>query len=158
MGLQARDVMQSQVLTLSPDEPLTEVQRLFFEEEIHGAPVVDDQGKVVGMLSTIDLLRTAADRSETEMPSPSSLEEREGPGTSVPGWDRPKQFQEVFGELTASDAMTDGAVTVAPDASIAEIAGAIRENRIHRVLVVEGGLLRGVVSTFDLVAVLEKET
>ena len=61
MALYARNIMQSQVVSVSPDDPLPSVQRLFFEEEIHGAPVVDDQGRVVGLISTIDLLHAAAE-------------------------------------------------------------------------------------------------
>ena len=45
----AKDVMQTQVLTLSPDDPLHVAQRLFYEEGIHGAPVVDDSGRLLGM-------------------------------------------------------------------------------------------------------------
>ena len=40
MALTASDIMQTQVVTVAPTDPLSSVQRLFFEEEIHGAPVV----------------------------------------------------------------------------------------------------------------------
>ena len=47
MPLTARDIMQSQVITVSSLDPVHVVQRLFFEEEIHGAPVVDEEGRCV---------------------------------------------------------------------------------------------------------------
>ena len=45
----AKDIMQSQVVTVSPDAPLHSTQRLFYEEGIHGAPVVDEQGRVASI-------------------------------------------------------------------------------------------------------------
>ncbi len=54
--------------------------------------------------------------------------------------------------------MTSGAVTVHPDTQVTQIARTLRENQIHRVLVVERGLLCGIVSSFDLVALLESDS
>lgn len=51
--------------------------------------------------------------------------------------------------------MTEGVVHVAPNTPISELALTIRENEIHRLLVVENGALRRIVSTFDLVTLLE---
>jgi CBS domain-containing protein len=53
--------------------------------------------------------------------------------------------------------MSDGAVTVEPKASVAEVARTFREHRVHRVLVAEQGVLRGLISTLDLVALLERD-
>lgn len=153
MPLTAKDVMQSQVVSVSPEDPLSSAQRLFFEEEIHGAPVVDDEGRVVGMLSTIDLLRAAAEEHDTEMPAPDMADLE----FSLPQWGNPDAYAERVGATTVADAMTESVVSVAPDATIPEIAGTLRRNRIHRVLVVNKGFLEGVISTFDLVGLLEKE-
>ncbi len=57
MTLTARDIMQTNPITVSPDASLTQADRLFVEEDISGAPVVDDDGKVVGVVSTTDLIR-----------------------------------------------------------------------------------------------------
>ena len=57
----AKDIMQSQVVTVSPDAPLHSTQRLFYEEGIQGAPVVDEQGRVVGMITSTDILRAATE-------------------------------------------------------------------------------------------------
>ena len=53
--------------------------------------------------------------------------------------------------------MTESLVSVAPDAPIAEVARLMRQNRVHRVLVIDGDALQGIVSTFDVVGVLEKQ-
>ena len=52
--------------------------------------------------------------------------------------------------------MTEGLVTVPPDASAAEVARTLRSNGVHHVLVAERGVLRGVVSTFDLLQLVEQ--
>ena len=63
--------------------------------------------------------------------------------------------EEGLGQLTAADAMTPGGVSVSPDASIEEVAKTLRQRRIHRVLVLDGEAVVGIISTFDLVKLLE---
>ena len=68
-----------------------------------------------------------------------------------------EDFQDRLGERTVSEVMTEGGVTVTPETSISELAKTMRENRVHRVLVLKGATLVGIVSTFDLVGLLEAE-
>ena len=154
MAVTARNLMQTQVIAVSPEDPLSSVQRLFFEEEIHGAPVVDDQGRVVGLISSIDLLRAATEEYETQAPE-MDLEELFEFSLSRLG--DPEVFEKALGQRTVRDAMTESVVSVSPDTPVAEIARILRANRIHRVLVIELGQLRGVISSFDLVALLERQ-
>lgn len=155
MPTTARDIMQTPVITVSPEEPLTNVQRLFFEEEINGAPVVDDEGRVLGMITSMDLLRAVAEVHDTA-PGPTSylrdlLEFSSGDWKhATPG------IQDQLGEVATSEIMTEGVISVGPDAAVPEVARTLRENNVHRVLVVEDGILRGIISTFDLVAMVEK--
>ena len=157
MARTARDVMQSHLITVSPETPLLDVQRLFVEEEINGAPVVDDAGRLVGMVSTRDLLRAAEEEHDTaESDARYFRDELEFSG---PDWGSVlEDFQGRLAERTVSDVMTPGGVTVGPDASIAEVASTLRRHRIHRVLVAEDDVLVGIISSFDLVALLEKES
>ena len=151
----AKDIMQRQVVTVSPDAPLHSTQRLFYEEGIHGAPVVDEQGRVVGMITSTDILRAA---TETEEVGPKGADYF-GDEPDYPSGLRPlatEDFQERLQDITVADFMTEGVVHVAPSTPISELARTIRENKIHRLLVVENGTLRGIVSTFDLVTLLEK--
>jgi len=57
MTLSASDVMIKDVITVRESTPLKEVARLFSERKITGAPVVDDQGKLVGVISETDIIR-----------------------------------------------------------------------------------------------------
>lgn len=155
MALQARSIMQSHVVSVSPHDPLSNVQRLFFEEEINGAPVIDDDTRVLGVITSRDLLRAAAEEHDSTRGDPGyfrELLEISGPDFM----DAPDGFLERLSERTVSEFMTTSLVTVPPDASVAEVARTLRTNHVHRVLVVEGKRLQGIISSFDLVSLLEK--
>lgn len=157
MPIRARDLMQTSIVTLGPDEPVSGIQRVFAEEEIHGAPVVDEMGRLLGIVSTLDLLRAVVDEKETERESPSNFEEVFD--LSRGEWGRfVESYRDRMQGLVAQDVMTEGVISVGLDAEVAEIARALRQGRVHRVMVVEDGALRGVISTFDLLALLEKNT
>jgi CBS domain-containing protein len=156
MALIARNIMETQVIKLSPEEPLLTAHRLFFEEGIHGAPVVDDDGCVLGMVTSTDLIRGVLEEHDTGRADPVYL--REMLEFSGPDWgNSPSDFQDRLRELTVGDCMTESVVTVEADSGIPEIARAMREHQVHRVLVVEQGELCGIISSFDLIEVLEKD-
>jgi CBS domain-containing protein len=156
MSVLARDVMQTRVVTIEADASLLDAQRLFVEEEINGAPVVDADGRVVGVLSARDLLRGAAEEQDTVLSEPHYY--RDLAEFSGPDWSNgPADFQNRMASRTVSEVMTEGALTFPPDAAVEEIARTLRQSRIHRVLIAEDGALVGIVSTFDLMALLEKE-
>jgi CBS domain-containing protein len=155
MTLTARDIMESHVVRVSPLDPLSVVHRLFFEEDINGAPVVDEEDRVVGVITSKDLLRAASDEHDTARGDPGYF--RELLEFSGPDWDNaPEGYLDRLRERAVEDYMTEEAVAVAPDAAIPEIARLLRANGVHRVLVIDEGRLAGIISTFDMVALLEK--
>lgn len=154
MELCARDLMQKDVLTLSPETPLISAHRLFVQEEIHGAPVVEEDGRVVGVVSTLDLLRAVEEEHERGSSAASYF--RDTLEFSSPSWSRlSEDFQDRLSELSVRDVMNAEVVAVAPDATVPAVARTLRANRIHRVLVLEEGKLLGLISTFDLVGLIE---
>lgn len=155
MAMTARDVMEPSVLTVAPEASLAEVQRLFVEEGIGGAPVVDERGRVVGVITGRDVLRAIDEERDTAISDTHYFRqdlEFSGPEGMSDGED----FQDRLGELTAGGAMTPSLLAVAPDASVQEVAREIRRHRVHRILVIDDEELVGIISTFDLVALLEK--
>jgi CBS domain-containing protein len=151
----ARDVMQTGIVTIDPGASLLDAYRLFVEEEISGAPVVDEDGRVLGVVSAQDLLRATEEERDTAVVQASYF--RDITEFSGPDWQTSAEdFQDRLAEVTVADVMTEGAILVAPDAPIAEVASTIRRHRIHRVLVAEDERLVGLISTYDLVALLEK--
>ena len=150
MTARARDVMQEDVVTVSPDLPLLDAHQLFVSEEIHGAPVVDEEGALVGVISSADLLRAVAEEHGAARVEANYL--RDLVEFSSPDWiAQPEDFQDRLRELCVADAMTTEVVQVSPDATLEEVAAALCDNRVHRVMVVESGVPVGVISTFDLV-------
>jgi len=152
MALTAADVMQTQVITVSPVDPLNAVKRLFFEEEIHGAPVVDEVGRVRGMITSMDLIRAATEESEGGGVDFTIALEEVGMG-----WQNASEtFQSRLSEAVVTDAMSESVVSVTPETPVHDVARILRENKIHRVLVIKKETLLGIISSFDLIRVLEQ--
>ena len=153
----ARDLMQTDVVTVSSESPLLSVHRLFIEEEINGAPVVNEEdSKVIGVISSLDLLRAVQEEYDTGAGATTPIYFRDQLPYSGPDWLRdPEDFQDRMAGLTASDVMVREMVSVSADAEISEVAHIMRNQRIHRVLVVDDGELRGILTSFDLVGLLE---
>jgi CBS domain-containing protein len=153
----AEDIMERRVVTVAADSPLLAVYRLFVAEDISGAPVVDETGDVVGVISARDLLRTA---NETHDDAAMDLHYYEN-SASFDGEEWMTDIEEFEDRLThrsVSQVMTTGAISVRRDAPINEIADLLLKHRIHRVLVFDDesdeGPLVGLVSVFDMVGLL----
>lgn len=131
----ARDLMERNVLKVPATMPLAEIQHLFVVAGVYGAPVIDASGAVVGVISAIDLLR-AADQA---------LDEDHDPG-------EPADPDLGSDGLTAEDIASPDAVWVAASTPVDQVARLMQRERIHRVLVGEGGTLEGILTTFDLLA------
>ena len=151
MGKTAADLMQTSMITVTPDDPLHIVQRLLYEEGIHGAPVVDEQGKLRGIITSTDILRGASEAHDGELVCFAQELDPE----LVPGWGmRPEDFKERLHGTSVADLMTEELIQVSPTTPVGEIAKTLLAHRVHRVLVVERGRLCGIVSAFDLIALL----
>lgn len=148
--------METDIVTVDPAMSLLQVHRLFVEEEINGAPVVGDDGRVRGIISSLDLLRAVEEEYLGRSGATVPFYHREDMPYSGPDWlSAPEDFQDRMNEMTASDAMVTEIVSVAPGTPVAEVAHIMRDQHIHRVLVIEDNQLRGILSTFDLIRVLE---
>jgi CBS domain-containing protein len=157
--LRARNLMQRDVIVVTPDTPILDVYRLFVEEEIHGAPVVDEDTDVVqGVISTLDLLRVVREELEPGAGATSSNYFRDELPYSGPDWSRiPDDLQDRVSNLTARDAMSRGVIMVDPDATVGEVASTMLSQRIHRVFVGRQRQLEGVLTTFDLMRVVSEQ-
>lgn len=117
--------------------------------------MLEDDGSVAGVISSSDLLRAVHDERDTVTSQSDYL--RDLLEFSAPDWaGETTDFQDRLGQRTVAEVMTKGAVTVAPETRISEVARTLREYCIHRVWVEEDGKLCGVISTFDLLPILEE--
>jgi CBS domain-containing protein len=150
----AADIMESHVICVSPEASLMDVHRVFIEEEIHGAPVVDETKAVVGVISSADLVRALSDERAADESESRYLEQLLE--VSRFEWEQvqPDSRGRLAG-LRVEDVMTKSIAWVSPDAGIGAVAHRMREDRVHRVLVIDDTALVGIISSFDLVALLE---
>jgi CBS domain-containing protein len=137
--MQVRDVMTTRVISVAPDIDVREVARILLSNRISGAPVVDGEGRVLGMLTEGDLMR----RAETGTDAPGA-----GAARSTPA-QRAEQFVKSHG-LHARDVMTYPALTVSEDAPLDEVAALFETNHIKRAPVLRDGRLTGIVSRANL--------
>ncbi len=150
----ARDLMETHVLSVTAETPLIDVHRLFVEEQISGAPVVDDLGAVIGVITAADLLRGIAEEHGSVLMETDYF--RDLLPFSSPDWSGvAEDFQDRLAELRVSDEMTEGAISVSPGTEAPAIARRMRESRVHRLFVVEDERLLGLLSAFDLLALIE---
>lgn len=137
--MKVRDVMTTNVFTAHADMPLKEVANRMLEYGISGMPIVDEEERVVGVLSETDIL----------------FKER-----AAPVRDGLVDWLVHYGEdppaaklnaRTAGQAMTSPAVTITPRRSVAEAAELMLDLEIDRLPVVDGAELIGIVTRADLV-------
>ena len=140
--MKARDIMVSPVITVASHASIKEVAKLFLERRISAVPVVDGQGKLVGIISEGDLLH----RSETGT-------ERQRPWwlTTFTGQDTLAAEYTKAHARKVVDVMTHDIITAGPDAPLNEIATLLEKNSIKRVPIVKDGQLIGIVSRANLV-------
>lgn len=155
MPVLARDLAEKHVIAVGPRASLLDVHRLFVEEEISGAPVVSEDEELVGVITSTDLLRAVEEERDTV--EVHSAYFREILPYSSPDWAAlPEDFQDRLSGRTVEDVMTRSVITVGPDDSAAAVARALRDNRVHRVFVVDRSQLVGVISAFDLLRLVEQ--
>lgn len=140
--LTIRDVMSPSVVTIKPETPLKEVARLLIDRRISGVPVVDGEGLVLGVVSEADLLvkEQGADAIRHRRLSRLLGESTESRTQTVK-----------LGAVTAAEAMTSPAVTIASGRPIHEAAAIMTARHVNRLPVIDDGRLVGIVSRADLV-------
>lgn len=139
--MHSKDIMTTNVVTVGPDTDVRTIARSLIERGISAVPVVDHVGRVIGIVSEGDLMRRA--EAGTERHPSWWLELLADPE------EKARDYAKSHG-LTAKDVMTRPAVTVAEDASLAEIATLLERHRIKRVPVVRDGAIVGIVSRANL--------
>lgn len=146
----AKEIMTTAVITLSPETGIIEAAKLLLEHSINGAPVVDHDGRVVGILCQSDLV---AQQKQIPLPSLFTMLGGYISLTSTKHWD--KEVRKIAA-LTVTDAMTPDPVTIAPDTPLDAIAGLMVDKNLHTLPVVENGRLVGIIGKEDVLKTLLK--
>ena len=172
--LKVREIMTQDVVTVSPEMTLREAMDVLVRHHVSGAPVVANS-EVLGVVTSTDLLALAAampgvpsDRGETAELEPGEEPEEwdaedEPPGTfftemwSDSGAESSQRIEtpsspewNALEEQTVADAMTRWVFAMPPEASVTTAAEMMGREKIHRVLVMDGDRLLGIVSASDI--------
>lgn len=151
--------MRSPVIALAPDTPLREGVRTLEENEIGGAPVLDPAGRPVGFFSARDVARAdnlgqrglEPELRADELPdSPDDNPEGELDPETILG--RDDYSAATLGEGSVQDWMNPTFVVVQIDDPLPVLCRLMVENRLHRVLVMDGEEIKGIVSSMDIMA------
>jgi acetoin utilization protein AcuB len=136
-----RDVMSRDPITIDPEAPVATAAATMHERGIRHLPVVDDTGRLVGMVSDRDLRSAVLAPAFLEYLSTSARRRLRG-------------VSERLEDLRIRDAMTWDVATVSPDAPAAQAAALMFERRVGSLAVVDGGRLVGIVTERDLMKAL----
>ncbi len=145
-ALRVRDLMTANPIAVDVSTTPRELARLLTERAISGVPVVDSSQRVVGVVSRTDLLQWCV-KGGLGFGAANLLEALAygGAGTRMDAVD--------LGIV--ADFMTSSPVTASPDEPIRDVARRMRDQRVHRIIVVDGDdRLTGVLTTFDLLRAL----
>lgn len=140
MTMRARDIMTTSVVTVSPETDIAEAVKLMLERQISGVPVIDDSGRLIGILTEGDLMRRAelVTGQQSWWINPISSPEQEA-----------KAYVKAHG-LKVKDVMTKEVVTITEQEPLDRIAMVFEERGIKRTPVLRSGKVVGIVSRANL--------
>jgi CBS domain-containing protein len=139
IGDKAEDIMSTDIFTVNPKDSLHTVSRVFADTETSGAPVVDDIGRIVGIVSEHDIVTYLSKFEDT---GEEDIDPKELP-----------HLAHIYIQASTTpveEVMTTEVITAKPDTSIDMIARLMTDNNINRVPIVVKGKLVGMVSRVDI--------
>lgn len=149
-GSRVRDLMRTEVATISPELPIADLDRRLLEHGVGGLPVVEE-GRLVGIVSRSDVVRQmSVEQSLGEMLA--TLEQDEGGNLSSATLQSiAEHVGRRMGLHKVRDLMETQVVTASPDEPLALAARRMLAEHVHRLPVVEDGALCGLISSTDFV-------
>ena len=179
--LQVRDVMTREVFSVTPETTIREAADLLTHHHVSGAPVLAGH-RVVGVVSATDLLdfmasheteRCTSDGSDDPADDDEAPDDGENEASALYFTNREPdeatiddgafpaeatRRSDAFDEHTIEEVMTRSVRWLPPDASVRRAAAYMWHAGIHRLLILEGGRLRGILSMSDVARVLAIES
>lgn len=150
--MKVREIMTSEVVTVGPEAPVHRVARHMCNGGISGVPVVDASGKILGIVTELDLIVR-----NTRLEAPAFFQILDG---RIP-LESPAHFENRLKHILgtrAADVMSDAVVTVGADEEIEDLAAMMIAKRVNPVPVLgNDGRLIGIVSRADIVRMMARE-
>lgn len=149
--LTARDIMTKDVITIQEDMTVEELGRIFIEKRISGAPVLDSNKKMVGVVTENDLVRK---NSRLHIPTIVRIFD-----AFVPlGTGRVEEEIRRISASTVSEICTRTVVTASPDMTLQDISSLMFEKGVHLIPVLESGAIVGIIGKIDIIRGMFGET
>jgi len=149
--LQARDIMTQAVLTVSPETLVSDLAKTLVGKKISGVPVVDADGRLVGIVTQSDLVMRA---QELELPPALNILDfhlyLQVPSHLF------RKLEKMLG-ATVADIMSPKPVTISPDTPVPRLAALMAKQKVHTLPVLEAGKIVGIIGKIDLVRALARE-
>ncbi len=142
--------MHGDVLTVSPETPLPDLQRRFASARVGALPVVDASGRILGLVSRFDVMRrfsleqSLAELADSDFDQTLGMKDNDDSIAAIAA-----AVGRRLAGMYARDVMIGDVFVIGPDATLAEAARIMTERRFHRLPVVEAGRLVGILSAFD---------
>lgn len=148
--LTAKDIMTRKVITVKTATPVSELAELLWAKKISGVPVVDDDGKLLGVVTESDLIdQNKKVHIPTVMTILDSMIFLESP-TKLD-----KELKKMTG-TTVGDIYTSEIITVTENTPMYEVATIMANKKLHTLPVVENDKLTGVIGKGDIIRNLYK--
>lgn len=153
----AAEIMTKNVACLCPSDRVADAVNLFMRDQISGAPVVDEDGVCIGVLSATDIVSFEEKREKA--PPPGSRPAQRPFDSWAWGTDWWCEFGKITREIQprleapVSEYMTRNLVSVTEDTPLGVIIRCMIDGHVHRVLVLDSaGRLAGIITTMDILA------
>ena len=141
-------IMSREVICLKPETTVEALRATLVENGISGAPVVNDHGKIVGIVSITDVVRDQHERGETAEQEEEEVRLPSGGGVNYsPG----QGFRVMDPGATVAEVMSPKVITIKENTTVAEASALMAKNHVHRLPVVsDAGKVVGLVSSLDI--------
>lgn len=150
--VKAKDIMTKEVITVSPDTTVEELGRLLIEKGISGAPVIDSNGRLFGIVTENDLIKQ---KERFHIPTVVRLFDAFIPLGSTSSME--KEIRRMSASRV-SEICTRDVVTVDPEASLQDIATIMSEKGAYLLPVVQSGKIIGIIGKMDVIKGSVSET
>lgn len=143
--LNAKDIMTKNVTTVRAATTIEELARILMEHKISGAPVVDDDENLIGIVTENDLI---SQNKRLHIPTVMRLFD------SFIMLESPGRIEKEIKKMTAiivNDIYTKEAITVTEGTPVQDIATIMSEKKVHLIPVVEGKKILGIIGKIDLI-------
>jgi CBS domain-containing protein len=143
-----KDIMTTPVITVTPDMNIASAAKILLDNGVNGAPVVDDKGRLVGILCQSDLIA-----QQKKLPIPTLFTFLDSVIQLSSAKQIEKQIRKIAA-LTVAEAMTPEPVAVHPDTGIETVAALMVDKNFHTLPVVENSRLVGIIGKEDVLRTL----